>query len=428
MSANTFPEASRAEKVSWVLYDWANSGYGLVVIGPIFAYYFITELLPVLPDTDDAHGLLVRGLVLPASAVMGLLNSLAMLLMAVAAPVLGAIADIRGWTKRLLIMTASTGSLFTLLMYFLDPGDWLPGAVLYVGSNFCFGMSFTFYNAYLPRLTRPERQGSLSGWGFAVGYVGGALALILSAYFDDISLGLAFAGAWWLVFSLPAFIFLKEFEPQMVARGSVIAAGFGRVIQTLRNIRQYRNLFLFLLAFLLYNDGVETVISMSPAFATDVLRMTRDELIAVFLLVQFIAFVGAVAFGYMVDRLGNKRVIVLNLLVWLAAVMGAVLVTNARQFMYVAALVGIVLGGVQAASRSLMAALSPAKIQNEAFGFFAISGKFASIFGPLFYAGFATAISPRAGILSVIPFLLMGLILLLWVREPYPSVAKSKQD
>jgi MFS transporter, UMF1 family len=428
MSANSFPEATPAEKISWVLYDWANSGYGLVVIGPIFAFYFITELLPLLPESSDAHGLVFRDVVLPASAIMGLLNSLAMLLMALAAPVLGAVADIRGWTKRLLVLTASGGSLFTLLMYFLNPGDWLAGASLYVGSNFCFGLSFTFYNAYLPRLTRPERQGSLSGWGFAVGYAGGALALILSAYFDDISLGLAFAGAWWLIFSLPAFIFLKEFEPQVVPRGSVIVAGFSRVAETLRNIRQYRSLFLFLLAFLLYNDGVETVISMSPAFATDVLKMTRDELIAVFLLVQFIAFAGALVFGYLADRVGNKKVIALNLLVWLAAVAGAVLVTNAQQFMYVAALVGVVLGGVQAASRSLMAALAPAKIHNEAFGFFAISGKFASIFGPLFYAGFATAISPRAGILSVIPFLLLGLLLLLRVPEPEQAAKVSASE
>jgi len=418
-------EASSAAKTSWVLYDWANSGYGLVVITAVFPSFFISRLLPLLPGSDT-HGLVLWGTDLPGDAIVGVLNSLSMLLMALGAPVLGAIADIRGWAKRLLIVSATVGSLLAIAMYFLRPGDWLLGSLLFVGSNFCFGTSFTFYNAYLPRLTRPEKQGSLSGWGFAVGYVGGALALILALVFirqGKVELALALSGAWWLIFSVPAFIFLEEFEPQKSGPGSIVVEGFRRVGHTFRNIRQYKVLFLFLLAFLLYNDGVETVISMSPAFGTAVLGMSQEDLVLVFLLVQFIAFGGAALFGYLSDRLGHKRVIEINLIIWVGAVAGAYVVTNTTQFFVVAAVIGVVLGGVQASSRSLMASLTPRHMRNEAFGFFSISGKFASIFGPLFYAGLATAarshgLSPRTPVLSVVPFLLLGFLVLLKVPAP----------
>lgn len=428
-------EASFAAKASWVMYDWANSGYGLVVITAVFPSFFITRLLPLLPGSPD-HGVVLWGTQLPGDAIIGILNSVSMLLMALGAPVLGAIADIRGWAKRLLILSATAGSVFTLVMYFLRPGDWLWASLLFTGSNFCYGTSFTFYNAYLPRLTRAEKQGSLSGWGFAVGYVGGALALILALVLikqSKVELALALSGAWWLIFSIPAFIFLKEFEPQQAVPGSILLEGFRRVGHTFRNLRQYRVLFVFLLAFLLYNDGVETVISMSPAFGTAVLGMSQEDLAMVFLLVQFIAFGGAALFGYLSDSLGHKRVIQINLLIWIGAVAAAYAVTSTRQFIVVAAVIGVVLGGVQASSRSLMASLTPAGIQNEAFGFFSISGKFASIFGPLFYAALATtarshSLSPRTPVLSVVPFLVVGFLILLKVPEPGKQGGRGRYE
>ncbi len=424
-TVRTEGEASFAAKASWVMYDWANSGYGLVVITAVFPSFFISRLLPLLPGSAD-RGLVLGGTELPGDAIIGILNSVSMLLMALGAPVLGAIADIRGWAKRLLIVSATAGSFSTLLMYFLRPGDWLWGALLFIVSNFCFGTSFTFYNAYLPRLTRPEKQGSLSGWGFAVGYVGGALALILALVLikqEKVELALALSGAWWLIFSVPAFIFLDEFEPQQTTQGSIVIEGFRRVGHTFRNVRQYRVLFVFLLAFLLYNDGVETVISMSPAFGTAVLGMSQEDLAMVFLLVQFIAFGGAALFGYLSDSLGHKKVIEINLVIWVGAVAAAYAVTSTTQFFVVAAVIGVVLGGVQASSRSLMASLTPARMHNEAFGFFSISGKFASILGPLFYAALATGarshgLSPRTPVLSVVPFLLVGFLVLLKVPEP----------
>jgi UMF1 family MFS transporter len=418
------PKATRFQQISWVLYDWANSGYGLVVVGPVFSSYFITQLLPPLAD-GSGNGLMVGGMQIPGSAVMGILTSVSMALMAIGAPILGAVADIKGWTRRLLTIFGTCGALFTIAMVFLTPGRWMLASVLFTGSNFCFGSSFAFANAFMPRLASPEKQGSLSGWGFAMGYIGGALALTLVLLMIDRNAdyaryGLAFSGLWWFVFGLPSYIFLPELPPQANAadKGSLLMAGFRRTASTLKNIRQYRMLFLFLLAFLLYNDGVETVISMSGPFGADYLKMTMQELIRMFLIVQFVAFGGAMVFGYLSDRIGNKQVIVINLVVWVVAAILAMFVGTAGQFTALGVLVGLVLGGVQSASRALMGLLAPESIRNEAFGFFSISGKFASIFGPLLYSFFATTFGTRYGILSVLPFLVAGLLILLRVLEP----------
>ena len=431
-AATAHPEATPLQKASWVLLDWANSGYGLIVIGPVFSPYFMKTLLPVLPGTND-HGLKFGDTVLQPSAVIGWLTSLSMLLMALGAPMLGAIADIKGWTRRLLTLFGVAGAVLAIAMVTLGPGKWVWGSVLFVGSNFCFGTAFAFTSAFLPRLTRPAKQGSLSGWGFAAGYVGGALALIIVLFMirqagDDpegvernVRYGLGLSGLWWLLFSLPAYLLLDEIPAQATEadRGPLVLAGFRRIKETFKRLRLYRNLFLFLLAFLLYNDGVDTVINMSPAFGTDQLGMTQEQLIKMFLIVQFVAFGGALAFGYLADRIGNKTVIVINLFVWVLAVALAFFVKTPGQFTAVGVMVGAVLGGVQASSRALMALLSPEHIRNEAFGFFSISGKFASVFGPALFGLAVTWFGEaKYGILSVLPFLVSGLIVLWFVSEP----------
>jgi UMF1 family MFS transporter len=429
-------EATGFQKFSWVLYDWANSGYGLIVITAVFAPYFVSVLLPPMPELTDQqgrilHGLRIGGRAFHGSAVYGWLVAFSMALMALGAPILGAVADIKGWTRRLMSIFGIAGAVLAMGMIFLTPGRWLLGAVLFVTSNFCFGTSFAFASAFLPRLTRPEKQGSLSGWGFAAGYVGGAVALIIVLVMINVNgeyvrYGLAMSGLWWLLFGLPAYVCLPELPPQATEadRGSLALAGFRRIANTFRNLRHYKMLFLFLLAFLLYNDGVETVIAMSGTFGTEQLAMSQKQIIVMLLIVQFVAFGGAVVFGYLSDRLGNKPVIVINLCVWVLAATLAFFVRTPGQFTALGVLVGVVLGGVQASSRALMALLSPEHIRNEAFGFFSISGKFASIFGPALYGGFVTWFGqPKYGVLSVLPFLIGGLLVLLKVREPRGAVS-----
>jgi UMF1 family MFS transporter len=221
---------------------------------------------------------------------------------------------------------------------------------------------------------------------------------------------------------LPAFFLLPRVPRAPGAEaggtGSIVRQSFSRLFETFRNIRRYRMLFLFLLAFLIYNNGIDTVINISPAFGEDVLKMSAGELITMFLIVQFVAFFGATIFGYVADKWGNKPVIASNLLIWCLAVTLVYFIDSALQFTILGVLIGLVLGGVQSSSRALMALLAPREIHNEAFGFFSLSGKAISIFGPALFALVATATSPRTGVFAVVPFLVIGLILLLKVREP----------
>lgn len=444
-------EATLPQKLAWVLYDWSSSGFGLIFGGPLFTTIFIARLLPqqpawprdpALPADASVTGLLIAGQQVSGDGVLALLVALVALMTCLGAPVLGALADLRGSQKSLFVGFATTGSLLAMSAALLLPGDgggrWLTAAILYVASMFCFSISNTYYNAFLPRLTSQDRQGSLSGWGFAAGYIGGAVALVLAALVLPklgwgVGLMLSVGGAWWLLFSLPAFLLLPSIPaapevaqelPGSSGTGSVLAGPFRRVFSTLRHLRAFRMLFLFLLAFLLYTNGTETIIYLSPAFGTTVLGMNATSLTVMFLLVQFVAFVGAIACGHLADRIGNKPVIIGTLLIWCLGASATYFVQTGAQYIVMGCVIGLVLGGVQSSSRALMSALSPDHMRNEAFGFYAVGSKAMAIFGPLIYALLSTAATPRvAAVFSVLPFLVAGLVLLLLVREPRATKA-----
>lgn len=424
-------DAPLRQRLAWVAYDWANSGYGLIIVGPLFQYVLLSHLLPPLsePAGDAVRGLRVMGQALPGMAVFALLTSMASLLVVLSAPVLGAIADLRGWTKGLLIAHATAGSLGTMTLLFAREGQWAHPAIVYVLSSYCFGASLTFYNAYLPRLAGPGRQGRLSGWGFAAGYIGGAVALIVANEMPW-RYGIAFAGVWWLLFSLPAFLLLPTLPPSAedAPRGPIVIAGFRRVVGTFRNLRRYRTLFVFLLAFLIYNNGVDTAINISPAFGAEVLKMSQAQLTWMFLTVQFVAFGGAIVMGHVADRFGNKPVILSNLVIWCLAVACVFAVQTAQQYLALGVIIGLVIGGVQSSSRALMARLAPEHIRNEAFGFFSLSGKAVSVLGPVLLAFFATYFESRASVLAVLPFLVVGLLIMLTVREPPAAAAPTDRE
>ena len=239
-------------------------------------------------------------------------------------------------------------------------------------------------------------------------------------------LGLAFSGVWWLLFSLPAFLLLPGVPPAGVAdpRHAGPLGPFRRVAGTLRDLRRYRMLFLFLLAFLVYINGVESVINLASAFATDVLGMNTPQLTVMYLIVQLVAFFGAAAAGYVADAVGNKPVIVTALLLWCGGVGLTYFVQTPNQFTLLGVLIGLVLGGVQSSSRTLMSKLTPPEIRNEAFGFYAIGTKAMSIFGPLLFALLGTLAGPRTAVFGVLPFLVLGLILLVPVREPRDETSR----
>ncbi|MEM7806657.1 MAG: MFS transporter [Planctomycetota bacterium] len=438
-------EATPRQRVAWMLYDWANSGYGLVW-GSIFPQVFIRSLLPeqstwepriVDGKTEPATGLVVLGIDVPGSSVFAVFVAMVALLTVLSAPVLGALADARGWQKRLFITTATAGSCVAMLQV-LVPVDsaygWQLAMGIYCVSLYFFGLSIAFYNAFLPVLAGSMGENKLGGWGFAVGYIGGAIMLIIAGlvlpavlpdFENRFNLGLGLSGLWWLLFSLPAFLLLPKVPPASDAhlRPKGVFGPFKQVAGTLRHLRSYRMLFLFLLAFLVYINGVESVINLASAFASDVLMMNVPQLTVMYLVVQFVAFAGAATCGYAAERFGNKPVITTTLLAWCAGVGLTYFVQTPTQFTLLGVLIGLVLGGVQSSSRNLMSKLAPSHIRNEAFGFYAIGTKAMSIFGPLLFAGVGILAGPRFAVFAVLPFLIVGLILLQFVREPKPAVA-----
>lgn len=417
--------ATFAQRAAWVLYDAGNSGFGMIVIGVMFNIYFNRHLTPehVLADGKTTHGLMWGSTLIPSDGVFAILAAMTAVMVTFAAPVLGAIADVKGWTRRLLVIHATSGSIVSMLTMFLHQGDWLFGAAIFVISGYFFAGSLAFYNAYIPRLAPPDKQGRLSGAGFAAGYVGGAIALVIASFIatrTSTPTGLAFGGVWWLLFSIPAFILLPSIKPVGIpfTGSNLVVGALNRIGTTFKNIRKYRMLFLFLGAYLLYQNGIDTIINVAPAYASQVLTDASDSTVQwIFLLVQFIAFPGAILCGYLADKFGNRPVIIVTLLIWCVVVALIPLTTSVAWFTVAACVIGLVLGGVQSSSRALMSHLAPPEIRNEAFGFFSVSGKAISVVGPLFYAMIASAFGSRLGVLAVLPFMIAGLLVLLKVKD-----------
>ncbi len=418
----------RKRQLAWILNDWAGSGFGMIGIGVVFSSYFTSSLAPEhLIDGAVRRGLMVAGKLIPADGVFALLTAASAFLVVLTAPVMGAIADIKGWGKPLYIGTSVAGALVAMTMCVLDPGEWKIAAVLYVLASFCFISSLTFYNAFLPLLAPNSRQGRLSGFGFAAGYIGGALAVIAGVFLLKPFLGvkgvLFFGGLWWLVFAIPSFLLMPVSPPQNRPRLRkwLVAEGFVRVGHTFANIKTYRMLFLFLVAFLIYSNGIDTVINVSPAWTTEVLKVTGEQNTLIFLCVQFVAMPGAILCGFLADKFGNKPVIIVTLMIWCVLVTATPFVPSIAAFVVVACGLGLVLGGVQSSSRAMMARLAPAEIRNEAFGFFSLSGKAVSIVGPVFYSAVSTIMGSKWAVIAVVPFLVVGLLIMLKVKEPKAS-------
>jgi len=310
------------------------------------------------------------------------------------------------------------------------------GAALFIIANIGFAGGNVFYNAFLPEISTRENIGRVSGMGWAWGYLGGGLLLAINLVMLKYPEAIGFpAGTftvqdcflsvalWWLIFSAPTFVFVKErgkgTDP---SRRLSFRAGYRRLKHTFRQIRTFRELTTFLVAFLIYNDGIETVIVMASIFGAEVLGMQTQELILFFLMIQGIAFLGSLVFGWLADAIGNKRTILITLGVWSLIVIWVFQLglfwDRKTEYWALGVLVALVMGGSQAASRSLQGLFTPEANSAEFFGFFAVSGKFASVFGPLIY-GILVAVTGdvQSGILSVLIFFLAGMAILWTVDE-----------
>jgi UMF1 family MFS transporter len=310
--------------------------------------------------------------------------------------------------------------------------------VLFLVAHFFYELSFCFYNAFLPDLATDENMGRVSALGYVLGYIGGGLALVIALVVilngssiglppqdDDPTallprLGLLIMGLWWGLFSLPAILWLRGRGQaqghRLPIREATRKAG-KEVMHTLLHIRQYRILFIFLISFLLFNDGVQTIISQASVFANEVLKMETSELIMVILMIQFMAVPGAWLMGWLADKVGEKRVLIGCLATWIVLLVYAFNVTTTKQFWYMAVVVALIMGGTQSVSRALMGQMTPKSRAGEFFGFFNLSGKATSFVGPpLFSTVLVSTDSAHLAIVSLIVFFIGGLVLVFFVN------------
>jgi UMF1 family MFS transporter len=415
----------RPEVRAWAMYDWAVSAVQTTIMVAVFPIYFKKVAAAGLPDAV-------------ATGYVATANSVALVLIAVLSPVLGAWADFTGKRKRFLAAFMALGAGATALMFFVRQGDLWLGYWLFVASLLGASGSFVFYEALLPHVAHGEAEiDRVSAAGYGLGYVGGGVLLALNlawilkpglfglpagaglgpdAATLPTRLALLSVAVWWVLFSLPLFRRVPEppraIEPGEARRGSPVRAAFGRLARTFSQLRSYRQAFLMLLAFLVYNDGIQTIIKMATAYGSD-LGIGRDALIAAVLVVQFVGIPFAFVFGHLGARIGARRAIFLGLAVYVGISIFAYFMTTASHFFILAAVVGMVQGGTQALSRSLFASMVPPHRSGEFFGFFSVFEKFAGIFGPLLFAGaLAMTGTSRAAILWVIAFFAGGAVLL----------------
>ncbi len=374
-------QTSRLQIFVWTLFDFANTSFSVIVVAVGYSLYF----------KEVVAGGSGRG-----DLLWGIAVSISMLLTAAISPVLGAAADFSSRRKRFLFGFTAVSILCTALLYFVEPGMVLTGMALFILANIGFEGGTVFYDSFLPTLTTERSYGRVSGYGFAMGYLGSLTTLLIAMplYADgfvagnlhNIRASFLIGAAIFLVFSAPIFLFFRDHKKHFEKKPSYVLAGFKRVRETVGHLRQYRNTARFLLAFFIYNDGILTIISFSSIFAMQTLRFTLQEVILLFAVVQASGIAGSVVFGAVTDKIGPKKTIDINLVLWMGVVVASYFVTSKEMFFAVGVVAGSSLGATQSASRSLMALLTPKEREAEFFGFYdGLCGKASAVVGTFLF-------------------------------------------
>ncbi|MDE0014141.1 MAG: MFS transporter [Candidatus Poribacteria bacterium] len=421
----------------WCMYDWANSAYITTVIAAILPNYFAKAVV-------GEAGIDILGMNMTATTLWGYMLGTAAFCVFLFAPVLGAIADFSAAKKRFLMGFAYMGSLFATILYFCESGDVGLTVILFLGSQICFVGGNVFYDAFLPQIASEDKMDSVSARGYAFGYVGGSLQFAITlalvatqktpeAQATAARVGMAMTGFWWAGWTLLTLKYLKEEKtpselpeayrnrPEVLA---YLALGVNRTISTAKKVGRFKHLTLFLIAYVIYNDGIHTVTSMATIYGTEELGLKTTELMVTLLLVQVVAIGGALIFSRLASRIGAKHSVMCALVLWSAVVTYGYFIHTATEFFVLGMIVGIVLGGTQALSRSLYGAMIPENASAEFYGFYSVFSKFSSIWGPVTF-GLIKQItgSARLAIISLMVFFITGLILLAFVNDE-----KAKAD
>ncbi len=407
-------QAGRSEIGAWAVYEFASNAFNTLVVTFIFSRYFQLVVAP-----DEASGAVLWTRAVNLSAII----------VALTMPFLGAAADFSGRKKWFLGWTTAGTVLFTACLFFVKPGMVFEAFLIFVAANVLFEAAAVFYNGFLPELTGPKTMGRISGFGWAAGYGGGLLCLILALGLvrlwlpetDNLNVRATnlLAAAWYLVFAIPLFFMVKERQRRRNVGARIwLAAGFRRVRRTVGELRVYRQVARLLIARLVYNDGLVVIFSFSAIYLGSVYGMGFDQILVIAIALNVAAGVGAVGFGFVNDRIGGKRTIAITLVVLTIAVLVGAWAPGPGLFWVAAMFVGLMVGPNQSASRAMLATFTPRKKQGEFFGFFAFSGKLASVAGPLMFGTVLQLTgSFRLAMGSIALFFVVGLALLTWVDE-----------
>ncbi|HEY7673371.1 MAG TPA: MFS transporter [Gammaproteobacteria bacterium] len=399
---------------SWALFDFANSPFTTLVVTFVYPYYF-TQIIVADPNLGTV--LWSRGVTITA------------IIVALASPLFGALADRGGYRKLFVVVSALICVGATTALYTVLPGQVVAALAIMVVANVGFEFTTVFYNAFLPDIAPPGRIGTISGWGWGLGYVGGLLALVVALvtlvqpdvpWFgfsteagENVRATNLLVAVWFLVFSLPFMLWVHEDKSRASRSGRIVGEAYTQLRRTFTEIRKYTHVLRFLVAHLIYNDGLVTIFAFGGIYAAGTFGFTLEEVLLFGIVINVFAGAGAIAMGYLDDRIGAKRTVSISLLGLIVATLLAMAAGEKVWFWVAGIMIGIFAGPNQSASRSLMGRLVPQGMHNEFFGFFALSGKLTAFIGP-FVLGLLTQISgsQRVGVTIVVGLFVVGLVLL----------------
>ncbi len=409
----------RKRVISWALYDWANSAFATTVMAGFFPLFFKSFWAADLSPAES-------------TAVIGTTNSLAGLLIVLLAPFLGAYSDLGKFKKKFLAFFALLGVLSTGYLYFIPQGDWVIAASLYALAVIGFSGGNIFYDSLIASVSKQDQRNKVSSLGFSLGYLGGGLLFVINVlmYLNPAWFGLSSqseailwsfvsVAVWWAVFSLPLFMSVEEKSNAEISKGlfETITEAFKAVASTLREIKKHKRVAIFLIAYWLYIDGVDTIVRMAVAYGSDI-GLDASSMITALLLTQFVGFPATLVFGIYADKIGFKKILTIGISIYILVTFYAYYMSTALEFYILAGTVGLVQGGVQAISRSFFSTIIPVNKEAQFFGFYNLVGKSAVFLGPVLVSWVALIFgNPRFGILSLLFLLVPGLILLWMVPD-----------
>ena len=404
----------KKDAISWALYDWANSAFATTVMAGFFPLFYKSYWASDLSNLES-------------TAMVGYANSLSGLIVVLLAPILGAYADIGTKRKKLLLLFASLGILCTASFYFIPQGEWMLAALLYAIAAVGFSGGNVFYDSLIVSVSDNENRNRVSALGYSLGYLGGGLLFLINVIMflnpqlfgiesqsNAVLLSFFMVAVWWAFFSVPLLTNVKEqdSERENPRFFHALKQSFNEVYQTLSEVRKYKNVAIFLLAYWFYMDGIDTIVRMATAYGTDI-GLEASSMITALILTQFVGFPSTLIFGYFADRLGFKKILTIGILIYILISIFASRITTATEFYAMAIVVGLVMGGVQAISRAYFSSIIPKDKEAQFFGFYNLVGKSAVVAGPALLAWISMIFNtPRAGILGLLVLFIPGLILL----------------